>query len=1329
MNLKRDGGRCRPIFLVAVLVIMGWPGDAVCGWPVQSSADPGHGTGDVTRSDLESRLQQIPAGELARRVMARGDAARGALVYYNPAMTCVKCHEPAADSRRLGPAIAELTPDATTEHLIESLLEPSREITDGFATWTVLTVDGHLVRGLVVAEDPTDDGFLMMADPDRDGQPTRIAKPDIEERRRDQVSAMPDGLVGALADEQSFLDLIRYLVEIRRGGNNAVLRLRPPDSFFAVEPLPEYEADIDHAGMIAALNDDSFQRGAILYQRSCARCHGTREQPGTMPSARRFFDSEFKNGNDPLSLYRTLTHGYGLMVAQRWMVPRQKYDVIHYIREHFIRNDNPDQYFAVTGPYLAGLPAGTGRGPDPVERTPWSDMDYGNFLFNTLEVGTDGSNIAYKGIAIRLDEGPGGVSQGRHWMLYEHDTMRVAAAWSGSGFIDYHGIHFDDQHNVHPRITGDLHFANDHQPGWANPQTGSFADDLRLVGRDGKRYGPLPAQWLKYRGLYQYGNRAVLEYTVGDTAILESPSLEFRDGQPVFTRTLNLDPRNQPLLVRVADVGDLQRAAEVDANVALFESRPDDDANPEIPGFDGRHFVVADQVLNWHQDLTVLARIRTDRGGTILCQTADQSEWVRGGSSLFIRDGRLVFDIGWVGAITSRRRVDDGQWHTLALVRDPDAATVQLFIDGQLDQSGNLATGDDYPDPVLRFGFTADNFPNPLSNFTGQISHLMVWNRLLGAAEIAGLDPAGNVTDQNLIGDWRFHGSPIPASRVVDRSPSQNNALWIENRAAAHNPPSALWARVIGMSDPVWQVVDGSLCLQIPAGPSPLEIAIATGGLPERESMRVKFEDNPGQPADSIAHLRAMTGGGPPPFPDVLTSVVTTRPQADSDPFAVDFLEHPQNNPWHCRLRLTGLDFRDEHTLLVCTWDGSVWEVAGISGTAPLKWRRVANGLFQPLGIHVLNDQVYVTCRDQIVALQDLNGDGVFDYYRAFNSDHQVTEHFHEFAMGLQSDADGNRYYAKSARHALPALVPQHGTLLKVSADGSQTEIVARGFRAANGVCLNPDGSFFVTDQEGHWNPKNRINWVEPGGFYGNMLGFHDITDESDAAMQQPLCWITNAFDRSPGELLWVPPDAWGPLGGSLLNLSYGMGQIFVVPHESVRFRGVDQLQGGMCALPIPLFPTGVMRGRFDRHGDLYCCGMYAWAGNQQQPGGLYRVRYTGQSVYLPGRIATAPGKIAIEFASPLDPETIVDTDRYAIETWDIRRSAEYGSPHLNQRELGVAAAELRPDRHTLELSVPGLQPTRCMEIRCRIRTSDGRDVIRTIHNTIHAVGQSVDSR
>ena len=107
-----------------------------------------------------------------------------------------------------------------------------------------------------------------------------------------------------------------------------------------------------------------------------------------------------------------------------------------------------------------------------------------------------------------------------------------------------------------------------------------------------------------------------------------------------------------------------------------------------------------------------------------------------------------------------------------------------------------------------------------------------------------------------------------------------------------------------------------------------------------------------------------------------------------------------------------------------------------------------------------------------MLRLHDLNDDEEIDYFECINNDHQVTEHFHEFAMGLQTDEAGNFYYAKSARHALKAVVPHHGTLLRVTPDGATTEILATGFRAANGVCLNPDGSFIVTDQGGTLEPE-----------------------------------------------------------------------------------------------------------------------------------------------------------------------------------------------------------------------------------------------------------------
>jgi hypothetical protein len=285
---------------------------------------------------------------------------------------------------------------------------------------------------------------------------------------------------------------------------------------------------------------------------------------------------------------------------------------------------------------------------------------------------------------------------------------------------------------------------------------------------------------------------------------------------------------------------------------------------------------------------------------------------------------------------------------------------------------------------------------------------------------------------------------------------------------------------------------------------------------------------------------------------------------------------------------------------------------------------------------------------------------------------------------------------------------------------------VATGFRAANGVCVNPDGTFFVTDQEGHWTPKNRINLVREGGFYGNMWGYHDVTDASDRAMLQPLCWITNRFDRSPAELLWVDSAKWGPLKGSLLNFSYGMGKIFLVPHEKVG----DHVQGGMCELPLPIFPTGVMRGRFHPGGGhLYTCGMYAWAGNQQQPGGLYRVRATGKPVYLPVGLAARKGGVELRFTGKLDATEAGAVSNYLVRVWGLKRTANYGSPHVGEKALAVTRTHLAADGKTLFLHIPDLRPTWGMEIAYALKSASGEPVVGVIHNTVHVLGDAEPRR
>ncbi|GAA0880791.1 c-type cytochrome [Algoriphagus jejuensis] len=864
--------------------------------------------------------------------------------------------------------------------------------------------------------------------------------------------------------------------------------------------LPDYEKNIDHSGLINALGDrhgESIRTGEHIYNNVCFNCHGNPEQVGSIPTAFKFWEDTFKVGKDPYSIYQTLTRGYGSMPPQVNLTPVEKYDIINYLRETFLQKDNPEQYFDIDSAYLAGLPTGSTKGPEPKEFKPWAEMDYGNFLINTYELVGIGApererstgpvqplkdenfvnnNFAYKGIAVRLDQGEGGVAAGNAWMIFDHDLLRVAGAWTGEGFIDWEAILFNGKHNISPRTVGDLHFENPVVPAWANPATGSF-EDPRFMARDKRRFGPLPREWAHYKGLYQFNDRVIVSYTVGKSRILETFGLETTADQPVFTRTLNISPSDKPLKMRVAPKG---------TSVALV----------------GEGAVLKEQ------------------GGFVVMEVAPSQ-----------------------------------------------AAKIKLLM-----------------------------------------------------------------------------GKP---------------------------------------------------------GMTGLQTYAQTSSAPES--------------------LELLTKGAPARYPQRLTSEITQGTQ--DGPFQVDIMNPPFDSPWKNQFRLSGLDFyKDTNKGVICSTDGDVWLVEGFTeNTGKLSWQRIASGMFQPLGIKVIDEEIFVICRDQLVKLHDFNGDNETDFYESFNNDHQVTDHFHEFAMGLQVDKEGNFYYAKSARHAREALVPQHGTLIKVSKDGLKTEIIATGFRAANGVCINPDGTFIVTDQEGHWNPMNRINWVKKGGFYGNMFGYNPPTDSTESGMEQPLVWVERDRDQSPSELLWVDSKKWGALNGKLLNLSYGYGKVFVVPFEKLG----DQVQGGIFELPVPRFSTGVMRGRFNPgDGQLYLCGLSAWGSTQPQLGGLYRIRKVEKPMTIPVGIHATKYGMKLSFTDLLDAGSVQDISHYTVKTWDLLRSRKYGSKHYNEQTLTVTKAELDKDKKTIKLTIPDIKPTWGMEIQYEIKNKEGSTVEGLVQNTIHQLGE-----
>jgi hypothetical protein len=134
---------------------------------------------------------------------------------------------------------------------------------------------------------------------------------------------------------------------------------------------------------------------------------------------------------------------------------------------------------------------------------------------------------------------------------------------------------------------------------------------------------------------------------------------------------------------------------------------------------------------------------------------------------------------------------------------------------------------------------------------------------------------------------------------------------------------------------------------------------------------------------------------------------------------------------------------------------------------------------------------------------------------------------------------------------------------------------------------------------------------------------------------------------------------------------------------------------------------------------------MFAWAGSATHPGGLYRIRYNDQPTGLPVELHTYNWGIELKFAEELDPDSIGNLQNYAIQAWDLKRTARYGSDHYNQRSWSVASAKLLPDKKTLRLEIPEIAPTWGMEILYKIKSANGREIRGKIHNTIHNLNES----
>lgn len=392
--------------------------------------------------------------------------------------------------------------------------------------------------------------------------------------------------------------------------------------------------------------------------------------------------------------------------------------------------------------------------------------------------------------------------------------------------------------------------------------------------------------------------------------------------------------------------------------------------------------------------------------------------------------------------------------------------------------------------------------------------------------------------------------------------------------------------------------------------------------------------------------------------------------------------------------KVGGLDVMEDGRVVVSTWDaeGAVYILSNIEQGNPeqIEVKKVATGLAEPLGLKVVDGDIYVLQKQELTRLVDTNGDDIIDVYETVANDWGVTSNFHEFAFGLVYK-DGY-FYGTLATAILPGGAsanpqdPDRGTVIKISKDTGEVEVFARGLRTPNGIALGIDNEIFVADNQGDWLPASKIVHIVEGEFYGSR----SVDFEG----------LANVEEKLP--VAWLPQDEIGnsPSQPAILDVGPYRNQMIhgEVTHGGIKRLFVEEVNGQWQSALFRFtqgLEAGVNRLVWGNDGKLYIGGV-GNPGNWGHAGklmhGLQRMTYTGAPVFEMLAIRLQPDGFEIEFTEPLADGVGEEASNYNITQWYYLPTADYGGPKINEERLNIQSVEVSPDRGKVKLRIDGLK-------------------------------------
>jgi putative heme-binding domain-containing protein len=138
-----------------------------------------------------------------RALQTKGNAESGLALFTT--QSCRACHTVADGQTPKGPHLVDIGKRYSPAELVESILKPGAKIAQGYEAYIFAMADGRAFSGFIVSE-----GAAVVQVRESSGALHELKRANIEERRRQESSAMPEGIAGNLTPEQ-LADLVAYL--------------------------------------------------------------------------------------------------------------------------------------------------------------------------------------------------------------------------------------------------------------------------------------------------------------------------------------------------------------------------------------------------------------------------------------------------------------------------------------------------------------------------------------------------------------------------------------------------------------------------------------------------------------------------------------------------------------------------------------------------------------------------------------------------------------------------------------------------------------------------------------------------------------------------------------------------------------------------------------------------------------------------------------------------------------------------------------------------------------------------------------------------------------